>query len=286
LWSGPWALASGPTRRRSCALQRGSTDGRYVGIVLPCIHSTRVPGRVGEAVINIELREGGYNLLLVVDRTRSHHLLVVEAGALLQSMCAEHGVCGSAPVRLWRVVVLTASTSSPPRQALFVPALVITCAPTIQGLIVLILPGYQFTRVPDRAARSRGRDHQACCSFCSHGADAAAVGQTGVGPLWRAVVRAAVTTQVVRVDALRLVFVDFAQVLPVLLLFHRCALTPTPCLTQPPSLSLAGWSLDASLSFSSPSSCPRPSTLGMWLCSSRACTPAPRPPSPGMTRFF
>jgi hypothetical protein len=63
--------------------------------------------------------------LLVVDRTRSHHLLVVEAGALLPSMCAEHGACGSAPVRLWRVVVLTTSTPSPPRQALFVPALVI-----------------------------------------------------------------------------------------------------------------------------------------------------------------
>ncbi|MFN9979145.1 MAG: hypothetical protein ACK53Y_04490, partial [bacterium] len=68
----------------------------------------------------------------------------------------------------------------------------------------VVTPWHHFTRVPDRAARSRGRDHQACCSFCSHGADAAAVGQTGVGPLWRAVVRTAVTTQVVRVDALRL----------------------------------------------------------------------------------
>ena len=104
---------------------------------------------------------------------------------------------------------------------------------------MLILPGYQFTRVPDRAARSRGRDHQACCSFCSHGADAAAVGQIGVGPLWRAVVRAAVTTQVVvRVDALRLVFVDSARVLPVLLLFHTQPHVLVPCRLEPRCFSL------------------------------------------------
>jgi hypothetical protein len=84
LWSGPWASASGPTRRRSCALPRGSTDGRCVGIVLPSIHSTRVPGRVGEAVI-YRMGGGRYNLLLVRKHTRSHHLLVLEVGALLQN---------------------------------------------------------------------------------------------------------------------------------------------------------------------------------------------------------